>query len=256
MNDKTGCEAFQDRLDRLGGNPPGELEIRELNQHTADCPDCAMMLEAYLHLAGPSNNELEAAVPDEMVDSMWMDVSSRAYDRGLTSGSKRFSFLRVLVPVLAAAVVILVFALGFMLGELRHLRGIEDRMAAEIESRDETIAALHVRSDETTGLLTSDRFRNLVRRRYLQDRETYRVSELIAILEQMPPDTKILSAQEVNALIGGGSGSSYSPYYSRIQQIDYSNGLDAREAILLIDALGIDSSELIPREQIATLRGI
>jgi hypothetical protein len=256
MNDNTGCKTFQDLLDRLGGSPPAEMEMRELEQHAADCPDCAMMLEAYLHLAGPSNEELEAQVPDTMTGTMWSRVAERTVDRGAISGSRRISLLRILAPTLAAAVVILVFALGFMLGELRHLRGVEARMTAEIERRDETIAALQVRSDDAPGLLASDRFRSLVRRRYLQNRETFRIGELMALLEQLPSDTELLSAREVGTLIGGGGLSSYSPYSERIRTVDYSNGLDAREAIMLIEALGIDADELIPRERIVSLRGI
>jgi hypothetical protein len=38
--------------------------------------------------------------------------------------------------------------------------------------------------------------------------------------------------------------------------IDYSNGLDAREAIMLIEMLGIDPDELVTRERFAALNGI
>ena len=256
MNDKTGCETFQDRLDRLGGSPPAEQEMRELTQHTADCPDCAMILEAYLHLSGPSSAELEAQVPDTMTGTMWRRVAERTVDRGATRGSRRVSILRILAPALAAAVVLLIFALGFTLGELRHLRDVESRMAAELERRDVTITALQLGRNETPGSLASERFRSLARRRFLTDRETYRIGELIALLEQLPSDTELLSGREVDALIGGGGLSTYSSFNKRLRMVDYSNGLDAREAILLIEALGIGADELIPSDQIENLKRI
>jgi hypothetical protein len=254
MSGHDECEKFQDRLDLLGGEPPPEEEMRELERHASGCPECATMLEAYLHLAGPSNAELEAQVPDEMTGAMWQRVAARTVDRN--TGYERFNVRRILVPVLAAAVVLLVFAFGFTLGELRHLRGVEQRMAEKIERRDETIAALRAGGSETPGLFASERFRNLARRRFLAGRETYRVGDLIALLEQLPPDTKILSAREVDALIGRSGISAYSPYSDRLHMVDYSNGLDAVEVITLIEALGIDADELIPRERIASLRGI
>ena len=195
-------------------------------------------------------------MPDEMDGAMWHRVAAQTIDRGTLPGSRRISLFRILVPSLAAAVVVLIFALGFMLGELRHLRGVEARMAVELERRDETITALNMGRDDTPGLLASERFRSLARRRFLQDRDAYRVSELIALIEQLPPGTKLLNAREVDALLSGGGGSSLSPYNARFRRIDYSNGLDAREAIMLIEILGIDPDELISRERFAALNGI
>lgn len=255
MMKEHDCEIFQEKLDALEGGRPSGTELEELERQAAGCRDCGTILEAYQHLAGPSALELEAEVPAEMVDSMWARVSACTTER--PSGARRWSIGRILTPTLAAAVVLLVFALGFMLGELRHLRGIEERMAAMIERREETIVALQAqRSNDTPGLLASERIRGLARRRFLQERDTYRVSELISFLEQLPHDTKILNAQEVDVLLGRGGMAAYSPYSARLRAVDYTNGLDAGEAILLIEALGIDADEFIPREQIASLRGI
>lgn len=255
MRENNKCEELQELLDRLGGRPPTENEKRELEEHSAVCRDCSLILEAYLHLAGPSNEELEAQVPEEMAGAMWHRVAAQTVERGSPIASSKISLFRILVPTLAAAVVVLVFALGFMLGELRHLRGVEERMAIELERRDATITALQLGRDETPGMLASERFRTIIRRRFLQDRDAYRVSELVALLEQLPPETRLLSAREAGALLSGG-GSSISPYSERLRKIDYSNGLDAREAIMLIEILGIDRNELISRERFAVLNGV
>ena len=250
------CEAFQDRIDALGGRQPAEEEMRDLERHANECRDCAAILEAYLHLAGPSNEELEAQVGEEMADAMWRRVAAQTIEKGSQRASSRISLFRILVPALAAAVVLLVFALGFMLGELRHLRGVEARMTAELERRDETIVALEMSRDDTPGLLASEQFRILARRRFMQNRESYSIGELIALLEQLPPDTRLLNAREVQSLLGGSAGSHLSPYSARIRSIDYSNGLDAREAIMLIEMLGIDRDELVSSERLAALNGI
>lgn len=255
MMKEHDCERFQERLDGLEGRHSSGEDLDGLERQAAGCSDCVTILEAYLHLAGPSARELEAEVPEEMAESMWARVSAHTVER--PSVAQRWSIVRILTPALAAAVVLLIFALGFMLGELRHLRGIEERMASMIERREETIAALQAnRSDDAPGLLASERVRGLASRRFLQDRDTYRVGELISFLEQLPPDTRILSAKEVDALLGRGGAAAYSPYNTRLRGLDYSNGLDAGEAILLIQVLGIDANELISRKQLASLRGI
>jgi hypothetical protein len=256
MSSHNECEEFQEILDTLGGRPPTEDEMQELEAHAAGCRDCATVLGAYLHLAGPSNEELETQVPEEMASAMWHRVAAQTVERGESRGFSRISIYRILVPTLAAAVVVLVFALGFMLGELRHLRGVETRMAAELDRRDATITALQLGRDDTPGMLASERFRNIVRRRFLEDHDAYRVSELITLLEQLPPETRLLSAREVDALLSRGGGSSISPYSEHLRTIDYSNGLDAREAIMLIEMLGIDPDELVTRERFAALNGI
>ena len=255
MMEKHDCESLQERLDALGGSrPPGE-ELEELERLAAGCRECETILGAYLHLAGPPAGELEAEVPSEMVDSMWARVSSRTVGR--TEKRRRWSIRRILTPALAAAVILLVFALGFMMGELRHLRGIEERMTSMIERREETIAALQARrGDGTPELFASERFRDFAFRRFLQRQDTYRVSELISYLERLPSDTKVLSAREAEALLSRRSMAVYSPYTARLRAVDYTNGLDASEAILLIEALGIDADEQIPREQIVNLKGI
>ena len=254
MMKEHDCEIFQERLDLLGGSYPAVDGLEELERLAEGCRDCGTILEAYLHLAGPPAHELETEVPPGMAESMWGNVSSRTVDRH--AGERRWSIWRILTPALAAAVVLLVFGLGLTLGELRHLHGVEERMTAEIELRDETIEALRLRGGETPGLFASERLRGLALGRRLAGRNEYRVGDLIALLEQLPRDTQVLSAKEVDAILGRAGRAAYSPYGTRLRGFDYSNGLDAGEAILLIEALGIDSNELIPREQIASLRGI
>ena len=255
MMNEHDCEGFQELLDALEGTYPSGAELEELERRAAGCRDCETLLGAYTHLAGPPAGELEAEVPDGLVDSMWTRVSSRTVERPLRR--RRCAPGRILIPTLAAAVVLLVFALGFMLGELRHLRGTEERMAAMIERREETIAALQARrSDGAPELFASERFRDFAFRKLLQRRDAYRVGDLISYLERLPSNTKVLSAREVEALLNRRSMAVYSPYTARLRTVDYTNGLDAGEAILLIEALGIDADEMIPREQIANLRGI
>ncbi len=254
MMKEHDCEIFQERLDMLrGAYPPGD-GLEELKRFATGCRDCGTILDAYLHLAGPPIRELEAEVPPGMVESMWERVSSRTVERH--SEGRRWSIWRILTPVLAAAVVVLVFGLGLTLGELRHLRGVEERMAAEIDRREETIAALRLRGGEAAGLFASERLRSLALSRHLAGRDEYRIGDLIALLEQLPRDTQVLSAKEVHELLDRTDRPAYSLYSTRLREFDYSNGLDAGEAILLIEALGIDADELIPREQIASLRGI
>jgi len=122
MDEKMTCEEFQERLD---GRTASDEELEELERHASACPDCAVLLAMNRHLRAETLSELEEQVPDSLVDTMWQrvvgEIAARRAER--LSLTKRFwPFQRILVPAMAAAIVLLVFASGFLLGELKSLK--------------------------------------------------------------------------------------------------------------------------------------
>ena len=74
MNDNANCDRYQDVMDELFEGTASADAVQRLRSHAESCPDCEMMLRMDEHLKGTSLNELEAAVPDHLVEDMWSRV--------------------------------------------------------------------------------------------------------------------------------------------------------------------------------------
>jgi hypothetical protein len=117
------CQVFEDQLDALVAGELPEEGRRHLHIHAASCPDCAMLLKVQDHLAEPSLEELEAAVPEELLDDLWDRVEVRTG----TPGPR-------LVPLLAAASVVLLLSTGFLLAELRGAKAEARELAGQLDA--------------------------------------------------------------------------------------------------------------------------
>ncbi len=70
------CQVFGDQLDSLqDGTLPVEGQ-RQLRLHAASCPECAMVLKVSEHLTLPSLEELEEAVPADLLTGVWPGVEA------------------------------------------------------------------------------------------------------------------------------------------------------------------------------------
>ncbi len=178
MSQTITCENFLERLEALTSVQwPGE-ELVLLEQHADRCPDCAMLLRMHRHLSGETLADLEARVPAALVDGMWPRISAgiAAIEDGVeiaevaeTPGStghplsaetaqaagaqarwrRRLDAFfasrpgragRWLVPALAAGLMVLLFASGYLLGEVHQLKQRE-RMLAESLLYQQQLAA-------------------------------------------------------------------------------------------------------------------
>ena len=128
-------------------------------------------------LAAPTQEELEAMVPEAYVISMWERVRSAvaAEDvvRELGIGGRQYP--RWLVPMLAAASLFLLISAGLLVGEVKRLRVREQALVQQIAEYD-----LRARSDlvaRTAGLVGSQAWERLLSRR-----ERLSIGDLEALL--------------------------------------------------------------------------
>ena len=82
MKKDVDCQVFEDQLDALVRAELPAEGMRQLRVHAGMCADCAMALKVQEHLLGPSLEELEARVPEELLGTVWpgvrRDIDSRA----------------------------------------------------------------------------------------------------------------------------------------------------------------------------------
>lgn len=256
MNDETRCREFQELLDKSAHGKLSREERLQMEKHAEKCPDCAVLLKMHAHVTAVPGPELESAAPDGMVDTMWRRVMEDLSRRGagrIPAGSRLRPAMRILVPVLSAAVVILVFISGFLFGELRQLRSREQQLLLETARKDDLISEITVEQARASRERTIYRTGELILRHGLPRQKNFSAGELLSLLEGLPPETTILKAAETESLLSkqlswrGVSPGGLPP------DIDLRDGLQAEEAIRLIEWLKIDPSETISRERLISL---
>ena len=137
MNPNITGDDIQENIDRLAAGTATEAERAALRAHAASCPDCAMLVRIHEHCADLAGEDLDGAMPHDAASGMWRSVRERIEP----SRTRMPWYRRAMTPALAAAVVILVFACGFLLGELRQLRGRENRLIEELAASRRTLEA-------------------------------------------------------------------------------------------------------------------
>jgi hypothetical protein len=252
MDEKMTCEEFQERLD---GHIASDEERRAIERHAAACPDCALLLAMNRHLNAETLSELEERVPDSLVDTMWQrvvgEIAARRAER--LSPQRRFwPFQRIFVPAMAAAIVLLVFTSGYLLGELRHLRRSERQLAMELSLKDQRLEEMqHGMKTIQAGRLP-ERVTLLGVRLGLPQQADFSASELISLLELLPRETTMLEAGKVESMLQqkrlpGMIRARFQP-----EGIDIDDGLQAGEIIILIEWLDIDPARRFQRDELVS----
>lgn len=255
MNAKFACDDTQEMLDRLAAGTLGDGELHALRAHARDCPDCAMLVRIHEHCGAAAG----AAVPGEMVDGMWLSISRRIAERSRPTTApaaparpRLARWRHGLVPGLAAAVFVLAFACGFLFGELRQVRRQGERLAGELAAsrqaldRDRAHGATALQA-RRAGMLTGLGWRHAI-----PERDSYRIGELIAMLEQLPPRMSILPAGEDPAYLGGAMYLRGIGTCTRRERVNMRDGLQAEEAVALARCLRVDPDTRISREELFT----
>jgi hypothetical protein len=248
------CHNFQERLAALRQGELGEAERAELERHARECSDCQLLLAVQQHLSSPTGEELEAEVPAAYVSGMWDRVAGSL---GLESKAPgRFGGgwpgQRFLMPALAAAVVILIFVSGVMFGQLRQLQQREDRLVHQLE-----LQLWHGEEPRSLSALNPERGpRPGISRRAWQRAVAGRdlnAAQLCTLLEQLPPETVLLSARQLAAL--RWTHPHWQALYrdralSGIRTVD---GLQAEEILRLLDSLPLDPDATIAGDRLLDL---
>jgi len=201
------CQIFGDQLDTLlDGSLSGE-GTRQLQLHALSCPDCAMALRVQEHLALPSLEELEAAVPEELLASMWPKVRAEVAAQRMdvsagTSFPKRF---RWHVPTLAAASVTLLFFAGFLFSELKRSEARELQLAQQVGELDRSGDGRTEWVERTAELAGGGRNRARALDYVLSGQDYVTLDALLEILGRYPESIILFDAAQVEALSGTNS---------------------------------------------------
>jgi hypothetical protein len=241
------CRVFADQLDALLEGSLTDEGGEQLRLHATGCQDCAMQLRVHEHLAAPSLEALEAAVPGELVAYMWPRVEERlaqaeSSGRRPGPGGARTAWL---VPTLAAASVALLFSTGFLFRELGRMQTREARLAQQIVELEEGLAAVgrHTAVVERTARLGGRNSWVLA----LSRQERISVVGLRDRLRSLPADATLLDASQVDALLRSA------PAWTPAAWRDALATLRGREGLSVRDLLGIlESSTVSPETTIPT----
>ncbi len=251
MSKGIDCDVFQDQLDALESG-----ELREvgaaLRQHAAQCADCAMLLRLHEHLTASRREELEAAVPDDLVASMWRDVqaeiatrrSRRAWKSG-GAGSRNW-----LVPAMAAAVVALLIGVGFLYGELLRLQQRERLLVQQVTEQQGRLAEPDLGTAtgpiaRTASLVGKRRWERMLARR-----ERVTLAELRRLIARLPAGSTVYGRAEFERLIAGAPFWITSAWRGVLIEIETDDGIQAGELLQLLESMAVDSDRSIPTSRI------
>lgn len=227
------CERFHDDLAPWMRGDLDEAETRALLEHASHCADCAAVLRIEEQLALGSTEELEGAVPEELVRTVWPGVaaalSTRRERRPQASAPLH---RRMLVPALAASLAVLLTLSGFLLGRLTELNRARPALKTEVTFPP---AQLDLTARPEIQVLEPERTASRPPLRL--PREATSLDAVRSWLRQLPPDTVLLSGQETRLVMAGVSPGLGFLRQTRAIQIDPDDGVDARELLDLLETL-------------------
>ena len=257
MTKMDDCTRFQEGL--AAGSKLDPTEREQLRRHADSCTDCAAVRRLHEELEDALSNELAAQVPDEMVADMWprvqaaREAAARPSRRGHVSvraGRDWLTGLGALVlgrgaPLMAAAMVVLLLATGWLAGERARLK-VRERDLLQRAERAESRASADV---HTIGASPP---------RATRASWTARIDDLTASrarsrLAQLAPDTLLLDAPGAWRLLDDLLPASGFARRALPKGVDLSDGLQAGEALAVVDRVLADRPELA-RARVGSLR--
>jgi hypothetical protein len=264
MDKKVDCQFFEDQLDALVRGELPDEGGHILRLHADSCPTCAMQLKVQEHLLGPSLEELEAQVPEQLLAGMWDHVNQGITDRGTDRGEaedtaavvspargasiakRSLPAFKFLVPTLAAACVALLFSTGFLASELSDLQEREAGLAQQITEQQQWLAELGGGSSDDPVIRTAALAGRNPFARALSREETISISGLQSLLERMPGDRTVLSRAQLDAVLRNRAGLSQPLLREALAGIDARDGVQARDLIRALDAMEVGPGFTVP----------
>jgi hypothetical protein len=162
--------------------------------------------------------ELEAAVPEELLVSMWSGVqrgveaqpAHASADAAADAPPKRLGVRRIpwLVPTLAAASIVLLFTTGFLFSELRRTEARGAQLAEQIGGLERGLADLDARTEwveRTAQLAGGGRNRARALDFVFSGQDHLTVEALLDLLGGLPKNLVLFNTSQVEALSGGTS---------------------------------------------------
>jgi len=213
-----------------------------------------MLLQLRERLAVPTREELEAAVPDAYVTSMWERVQSAIVveDSELRIGGRQAG--RWFVPLLVAASLFLLLAAGLLVGEVKRLRVREQALVQQIAEHERWLTELDLRTRgdlvaRTAGLVGSQAWERLLLRR-----ERVSIGDLEALLARLPARATVLSAAEWQALQGTLALWFGSVWDSATEAVEAEDGVQAAEVLDVLVGLDLEPDRRISTARLLALK--
>ncbi len=237
MKKGTDCDVFHDQLDALKAGSLSDEGLDQLRVHGGCCPDCAESLRVHEHLSAKTIVELEAAVPADLLASVWPRVEAEL--SGRRSGRVDGRRTNWLIPAMAAATVVLAIATGLLFTELTKVRERERVLARTVSEQQQWLAEL----DERTSVNTSVLAAGLAGRgwaRALSRREQMSVADLSDLLQRLPARATILTASQAEELSSAIPVWAPPAFRSAIGEIDMRDGIRAGDLLRILESLELD----------------
>lgn len=242
------CQVFEDQIDAYSRGALSEEGLEQLRLHAESCPECAMQLRVQDHLALPSLEEVEAAVPDEVLAAVWPGIQGelrkrRAGSAGRAPSPLRPSWLRAfwLRPTLAAATVVWAIATGFLFSELRRVEAREEALV-------QRLAELDVRSEAV------ERTANLAGRspliRALSRQGSLSVAALRDRLRSLPGNTVVLDASELEDLLANTASLAPPVWRAVLAEYEGGEGIRVRDLLEILESSGVPSDMSVPTSRL------
>jgi hypothetical protein len=249
------CDVFQDQLDALDEGTLPDEGMEQLRLHAASCPECATLLEIHEHTAAPSRAGLEAAVPQDLLASMWPRVRAATHERQVVSDrdSRRGRGPGWLVPAMAAATILLALGVGALFTQLRQLQGREQALAQQVVEQQRWLAELDVRMSSNAVVRTAGLAGRTTWERALARRQNVSITELSDMLRRVPASATVLSASQLQTVIGGGPSWAHAAWSDALSTVDGGDGIQAGELLQLLQALPVDPERTMPTARILGL---
>jgi hypothetical protein len=252
---KPDCDVFQDQLDALEAGALPEEGMEQLRAHADSCGDCAMLLRVHEHLVAPPLGDLEAAVPDELVASVWPRVRGEIAtgESARLRESRGWQGWSWLAPAMAAATLLLFIGSGLMYQEMRELRRRENALVQQVAQQERWLAELDLRTSTDPVVRTAGLAGRAAWERALARRKSVSVAELAGMLRSLPANTTILSASQAEALAGSLPFWIVSALNGTLERIEAENGVQAGELSQLLEDLDVGFERRVPTARILAL---
>lgn len=248
MKPESDCDVFQRSLDALKSGGLAQNERALLESHADTCPDCAMLLRLHHHLTLPTQEELEAAVPVEMVSTLKSRLAAEMTRRRARKTPERWDRgnRAWLTPALAAAAVLLLGTVGLLYSEVQKLRDQQRTLVERVAEQQSRLVELELRPsaaavERAARLAGSSGWERLLARK-----ERISLAELSDLLGRLPSGTTVYSRSEFEALTAGAPVWLTRAWRATLAEVDADDGIQVEELMHLLDDLAVDPQRSIP----------
>jgi hypothetical protein len=256
VNARDDCERYQDLL--AGDAAMDAPERERLERHADSCAECAAVRRLHVKLDAALSSATEADVPDQLVNGMWPRVraaqdAARATSPTRAAATGRWRWFAGLggsrpawgVPVMAAAILALLLVTGWLARESARLRAHERVLLERLEQVE--------RSASTSSRLAAARPSTGIVPAWGAPVDELTAARARELLARLPAETLLLDAHDAQRVLDQMFPMRSFARRSLPIGVDLNDGLQAGEALTVVDRVLADRPDLA-RWQVGSLR--